>query len=182
MEADDGKRLALIAANRLKHWSYAVATSTFLGILALWIGLYTKNLEATLPLLGTAVLLEAQPAAAASIILGFSPLPGAILSILGNLLPLPLLWFTFRHILARWPWARHKVQRAQNWSKPYRKYGVGALVVLSPFLGAYVCLSIGTGLGYKPFPTFAAVLVGMLGSVLAIVYGGHWLTTLWNHW
>lgn len=160
---------------------YGAAASITAFLLALWIGIASRPLWSTLSLIGTSILLEAQPGAAGSVALGFPPLSGAVVSILSNLIPIPILFLSFDQILRRWRWARQKVQHAERWSHKYRRYGVGALVFLSPFLGAYVCIGIGIGMGWKPWATFCSVLAGMLGSVLFIVYGGHWLLHVFTH-
>lgn len=148
---------------------------------ALYLGLQQAKLWSTLSLIGTSIVLEAQPGAAASIALGFHPFMGAVISILGNLIPIPILMFTVRQIISRWGWARKKVQRAERWSRKYRRYGVGALTLLSPFLGAYLCIAIGSVAGWRPVTTFFATFLGLVVSVFLIAYGGHWLVSLFLH-
>jgi len=155
-----------------------LATSALLLCLAVAIGWQQGQLWQTFPLLGTSIALEAQPGAAASIALGFHPLAGGLISIFGNLLPIPLLLVSFRQVIRRWHWARTKIARAQNWAKRYGRYGVGVLFFLSPFLGAYVCIAIGYAMGARPIPTLAATLGGMVASVALIVYGGPFIVSL----
>lgn len=160
-------------------WGIAASCAAF--VLALAIGLTSAPWWSTLSLIGTSIVLEAQPAAAASVALGFHPLTGALVSILGNLIPIPLLLISLDFILVRWHWARQKVRRAENWAKRYGRYGVLSLVFLSPFLGAYVAIGISSGMRWKLSTSLFAVLAGMTGSVLAIVYGGHWIIGLFVH-
>lgn len=137
------------------------------------ISLGTGRSAVALPLLGSAIVLESQPAAAASLALGFHPLTGALLSILGNLVVIPLFMVLFRHVAEYWSLAKRLVARATKWSARYGRYGVPVLTVLSPFVGAYVALAMGFSLGWRRWTTLIATLVGMVSSTLAITYGGH---------
>jgi len=155
-----------------------IGISVGLLLAAIGIGWEQGQLWQTFPLLGTSIALEAQPAAAASVALGFQPLPGALISIFGNLLSIPILLVSFRQVIRRWHWARNKIGRAQSWAKRYERYGVWALFFLAPFLGAYVCIAIGYAMGARPIPTLASTLSGMVLSVAIIVYGGHYILHL----
>lgn len=151
-----------------------IFASFVLFVSALTIGWHQGLLWQTFPLLGTSIALEAQPGAVASIALGFGPLSGGLISILGNLVLIPILLISFRQVILHWHWARRRVQRARSWADRFAGYGVGVLFVLSPVLGAYVSIAIGYAMGARPLPTFAATLGGMVASVALIVYGGHW--------
>lgn len=160
---------------------YAIAIATGFFAVALYVGITQTKIWMALSLIGTSIVLEAQPGVAASIALGFHPLAGAAVSISANLIPIPLLLLTFHEITTRWHWARRKVERAERWSRKYRHYGVGALVLLSPFLGAYLCVAIGHATGWKPYTVLLATLIGMVASVLFISYGGHWVIGWFIH-
>ncbi len=160
---------------------YAIGMATGFFAAAFYLGMTQTKIWMALSIIGTSIVLEAQPGVAASIALGFHPLAGAVISILANLIPIPLLLLTFHEITTRWLWAGRKVERAERWSGKYRHYGVGALVLLSPFLGAYLCIAIGHATGWKPFTVLLATLIGMVGSVLFISYGGHWVIGWFIH-
>lgn len=157
-----------------------ILSSFIFFVSALAIGFLQHRFVATLPLIGTSILLEAQPGVAASIALGFHPLVGSAISVLSNLIVVPLLLLTFHQVMTRWRWARHKVERAKKLAGKYGKYGVGALAFLSPFLGAYVSIAVGFAMGWKMVNTLAMTMVGMLTSVLIIAYGGHWVVHLFS--
>lgn len=144
------------------------------------LGMHAGRVRATLPLVGTALVLEAQPAAVASVALRFHPLDGALISVLGNLIPIPVLMVAFHEIVARWRWAKRLADRSVKWSERYGRFGVPVLIVLSPVVGAYVALAMGYGLGWRPRMTLLATLAGMCGSVLAICYGGHAAVTFFR--
>ncbi len=163
------------------RWLYGSSAAVVLFAVALIVGTLHQTAWQTLSVIGTSVLLEAQPAAVASVALGFGPITGAAVSILANLMLIPLLILGFDKIVSRWHWARHKVEKAKRWAKKYGRYGVGVLAVLSPFLGAYLCIAIGIGTGWKPLPTFLATFTGMLASVFLLTYGGAWVVSLFTH-
>ncbi|WAH44722.1 small multi-drug export protein [Alicyclobacillus fastidiosus] len=142
----------------------------FLG--ALCIGLYEGKLMSTVSLIGTSIVLEAQPASLASLPLRFHPAAGAMISILANLIPIPLLILTFDEMIARWSWIRRKLQKTERWSRKYGKYGVWILIPLSPILGAYVCIGIGFALRWNIRFVVLSILIGMVCSSFLIAYGG----------
>jgi uncharacterized membrane protein len=148
---------------------------------ALYVGWLQGRFWAAVPLVGSALLLEAQPATVLSLALGFPPLAGAAISVLGNLAPLPFMALTFQALVRRWPWVDHRLRRAQRLARRYGHYGLPVLVLLSPFLGAYACAAIGYAMGWPRWPTLGATVVGMVGSVLLIAYGGHWVAGLFTH-
>jgi hypothetical protein len=147
-------------------------------LLSLVLGLTQRHLTATLTLIGTSILLEAQPAAVASLPLGFHPLLGAVVSILANLIPIPLLMLTFKEITNRWKWLGKRLQKAEKWSQKYGKYGVWILVPLSPFLGAYICVAVGYGMRWNSALIFTSIFLGMVVSTFFITMGGHSLIRL----
>ncbi len=157
-----------------------ILSSLIFFVLALGIGFFEHRLLETLPLIGTAILLEAQPGVAASIALGFHPMAGAMISILSNLILVPWLLLTFHQVVTRWRWARHRIERAKKLAGKYGKYGVGALTFLAPFLGAYVSIALGVAMGWKVLNTLTMTMVGMLVSVFIIAYGGHWVAHLFS--
>ncbi len=140
--------------------------------LALFIGLLVHKVAATISLVGTSVALEAQPAAVASLPLRFHPLAGAMISILGNLVPLPVLMLLFDEITNGWSWMKRILRKAELWSDKYGKYGVWILLPLSPVLGAYVCIGIGYLMRWKPRLIVRSVLIGMILSTFIITFGG----------
>lgn len=144
------------------------------------IGLSAGKLMSTISLLGTSILFEAQPAAVASLPLGFHPFSGAVISILGNLILLPILMLTLEEIVNRWTWFRRKLQKANKWSEKYGKYGVWVLILLSPIVGAYVCVGIGYAMRWRPGLVLCSVLIGVVISSFFITYGGESVVKMWR--
>lgn len=149
-------------------------------ICAFLVGFVEGKLFATLSLIGTSITLEAQPAAVASLPLRFHPFSGAVISVLSNLILIPVLMLTFDEIMNRWSWIRRKLQKAEVWSHKYGKYGVWVLVPLSPVLGAYVCIGVGYLMRWKPRFVLSTVIVGMILSSFIITYGGESVVRLFR--
>lgn len=156
-----------------------MAAAVVLGLLcilaafAIAAGVHRVPLGASL--VGTSLILEAQPAALAAVALGFPPRSGALIAILANLAPLPAVAIGLDELFARWPWAERKLLGARRWATRYQRSGALIFVPLSPFIGAYAATAIGRSLGFRPLNTFWATLAGMVWSVGAITYGGHWI-------
>lgn len=160
---------------RLPFWQllmYGGAASLlfFGGSLAL--GLSQGRVWPTLSLIGTSIVLEAQPAAAASIPLGFDPPTGAGISILANMIAVPFILVGFRQAVRRFRFLRRRMEKAEALSRKYGRYGVWVLAPLCPLLGAYACLAIGSILRWHPLRVLLAVVVGMVISAFVIAYGG----------
>lgn len=151
---------------------YGVVLGVVFFLMALLGGALRGRVMATLSLIGVAISLEAQPAAVASLALKFDPMLGAIISILGNLIVIPVLVLIFDEITTRWNWARNRLRKVEKWSARYGKYGVWILVPLSPVLGAYVCVGIGFLMRWNIRLVLSAVLLGVIGSTFLITYGG----------
>ncbi len=174
-----GKGLFRLDLRKLSHaLLMGIAMSLLFFLSAMWLGLAHGGPTLTLSLIGVSLLLEAQPAAVASIPLGFSPFMGAAISILANLIPIPLMMLTFDQVIRNWPWMRRRLRRADRWSSKYGRYGVWVLSVLTPFLGAYLCVVVGFGLRWHAIRIFASVTLGVVASTFLIAYGGHWLVRL----
>ncbi|MCF8564258.1 small multi-drug export protein [Alicyclobacillus tolerans] len=156
----------------LQRLTYGLLLGALFLAGALFIGFVEGKLISTVSLIGTSVVLEAQPAAVASLPLRFHPLSGALISILGNLIPIPVLMSTFDEIISRWSFLKRKLHKAETWSKRYGKYGVWILIPFSPIFGAYVCIGIGYLMRWKPRFVLASVLAGVVLSSFAITYGG----------
>ncbi|WP_206832502.1 small multi-drug export protein [Alicyclobacillus fructus] len=163
---------------RLLLYSAAVSTLFFAGSLAL--GFSQGRVWSTLSLIGTSIVLEAQPAAAASIPLGFDPPTGAGISILANMIAVPILMVGMRHVMHRFRFVRKRMEKAEALSRKYGKYGVWVLAPLCPLLGAYACLAIGSVLRWHPLRVLSAVVIGMVGSTFVIAYGGFALLRLFH--
>ncbi len=142
-------------------------------LMAFGIGMIQGKSVLALSLIGISIVLEAQPAAVASIPMGFHPMSGALISILANLVPIPLMMLTFDQIVARWSWVNRKLKRAEKWSEKYGRYGVWVLALLSPFIGAYLCVVIGCGMRWPLVRMFISVTVGVVASACFITFGGH---------
>jgi uncharacterized membrane protein len=155
-----------------RRLTYGFISGGLFLVAALLTGFIEGKFGSTLSLIGTSVILEAQPAAVASLPLRFHPFSGALISILGNLIPIPVLMLTYHEIVHRWGWAKRKLHKAEVWSRKYGKYGVWVLVPLSPVFGAYVCIAIGYILRWNPRLVLCSVLVGMVLSTCLITYGG----------
>lgn len=138
---------------------------------AFFVGVRSNMAWETLPLIATGLVWEAQPAAAASLALGFPPWAGALISLCANAAPLPLLLVALPAILARWSWARARLERAQARMRRYLRWGPWALVLVAPWLGTYLTLSLGISMGLPWRRALAAVLASMTASVALIVFG-----------
>ncbi len=165
--------MAIESLSLLRKIIYGVLLALVFFTGALAAGLLQGKVGVALTLIGTSVVLEAQPAAALSILLHFDPMSGAIISILANLIAIPLLMLTFDEVISRWKWLGRKLRKAEKWSIKYGKYGVWVLTPLTPFLGAYVCVSIGYLLRWPPIRIFVSILCGVIVSTFLITYGGH---------
>lgn len=149
-------------------------------VAAFLIGVSQRSVVATLSLIGTSIALEAQPAAAASIPLRFHPFFGALVSILANLIVIPIMMFAFNEIVHRWTWARGRLRKAEKWSTKYGRYGVWILTPLSPVLGAYVCITVGYIMRWNVVLVLSSVLIGMISSSFIIAYGGHVIVSVFR--
>jgi uncharacterized membrane protein len=159
---------------------YGILLALIFFIAAFGIGLVQGKAGLALSLIGTSIALEAQPAAVLSVPLGFDPLAGGLISILANLILLPLLLLTFNEVIQRWKWLRKRLQKAEKWSVKYGKYGVWILTLLTPFLGAYLCVAVGFLLRWPPIRVFASIVFGVIVSTFLITYGGHGLLSLFK--
>lgn len=139
---------------------------------ALLMAIIEGKLVSSVSLIGTSIILEAQPAAVASLPPRFHPLSGAIISILGNLIPIPILMLTSDEIINRWKWVKRKLQKASVWPRRYGRYGVWVLIPLSPVFGAYVCIGVGYMMRWNSCFVLSSVLIGMFLSSFIITYGG----------
>ncbi|MCY0895172.1 MAG: small multi-drug export protein [Alicyclobacillaceae bacterium] len=160
---------------------FCIGASLTFFLSALWIGIMQGKTLLTLSLIGGSILLEAQPAALASVPLGFHPVPGAVISILANCIPLPFLLLMFQQITRRWRWLGRKLKKAEKWSGKFGRYGVWGLVLLSPFLGAYASVAVSYGLGWNPVRALISILIGMVASAFIITTGGYWVVSLFHH-
>lgn len=161
-----------------KQLFYGMMGSVALLGVTLALGMCFSDSWRVLSLVGTSIILGAQPAAVASIALGFHPFMGAVMSILANLIPVPVLMLAFQEIIEHWRWVRNRVKRIQRWSLKYERYGVALVSVLSPFIGSYVCIAIGDGLEWNPVTTLAATFSTTILSVFLITYGEQWVIGL----
>jgi hypothetical protein len=152
--------------------TYGILFGILFFVSSLIIGLAEHKIVATMSLIGTSLTLEAQPAAVASIPLRFRPFSGGAISILANLILIPLLMLILDEIILHWSWLRRRLQKAEIWSRKYGKYGVWVLVPLSPVLGAYVCIGIGYVMRWNHGLVLCSVLIGMVASSFIITYGG----------
>lgn len=156
----------------LRRFTYGLSLGGLFFVVAWWVGWLEGRHLATWSLIGTAIVLEAQPAAAESVAFRMHPLPGAIISILGNCIFIPALALMLREIIERWAWFHRKLKKAEVWSNKYGKYGVWILVPLSPVLGAYVCIGLGYLMRWNARLVMVSVWVGMVVSTFVITYGG----------
>lgn len=158
--------------NFLRRLVYGLLLGALFAVGAMLIGLFEGKPVKAVSLIGTSVVLEAQPAAAASIPLRFHPFPGAVISILGNLIAIPLLMLMFEEIVHHWPWFKRRLESGSKWTSRYERLGVWVLLPLSPFLGAYVCIGIGYLMLWNRRLVLCSVLLGMMLSTFLITYGG----------
>ena len=157
------------------HWVLALGLGVAAVLASLGLGYHLHRPVQTASLIGTSLTLEAQPAALAAAAMRYPPVAGAVVSVLANLAPIPLLTLALDSIVSAWPWARKHVARAHQRVERYRRWGPAAFVLLSPLMGAYVAIAVGESLGFNPRLTFWTTLTGMLWSVAAIAAGGHWV-------
>ncbi len=138
-----------------------------------------------LSLIGVSIVLEAQPAAVASLALGFHPIPGAVISILANLILIPLMVFGYAQIIARWHWLQKRLDKANKWAMKYGRYGVWVLLPLTPLIGAYMCIAFAHILRWSIGRSLVSTTLGVMWSTFLITLGGHWVLqafTWWTHW
>lgn len=173
-------RPAAVRTSFLRGLKYGVIIALFFFTAALIVGWTQGRLVRTLSLIGTSIVLEAQPAAAASIPLGFHPFVGGVVSILANLISIPIMMFAFNEIVTRWQWAQKRLEKAEKLSKKYGRYGVWVLAPLCPILGAYVCMAIGYLMRWNPAWVLTSILIGMISSTFIIAYGGYAIVGLFR--
>lgn len=149
--------------------------------IAIGLGVMMHGWGPTLSLMGTSIVLESQPAAVASIALGFSPWVGGVVSLMSNLIAIPFLIVLYPWILHHWRWARKKVRRTERWMRRHMRYGVFMLTPVAPFFGAYVSITVGYGLGWRLRSVVLATLTGTILSVALIVFGGQFVVRLFIH-
>ncbi|NMP23025.1 hypothetical protein [Sulfobacillus harzensis] len=149
--------------------------------IAVVVGLSTGRPVQTLSLMGSSLVLECQPAAALAVVLGYPRAFGAAVAFFTNLAPLFIIAVGLDLIVAHWPWAARQVERAHRRAGWVARYGPLMFVPLCPVLGAYACVAIGRGLGFRLASTLSATIAGMVWSVMVIVYGGHWVVHLLVH-
>ncbi len=159
----------------------ALALGLFFLTLCLGIGIQQRRLAATCGLIATSVIFEAQPAAVASVALGFGPWTGAMISVLANLIGLPMILVLFPELVRRWKWVRRQLLKAQRRVIRFGRHGVWALVLLSPFLGAYASVVVGYSFGWQRLRVLTATVMGMVASVAVLTVGGHWAVMLIVH-
>ncbi len=162
----------------LNRWLTSIGMGTAAIVAALLVGYHLHRPVQTASLIGTALTLEAQPAAVEAAAMRYPLVAGALVSVLANLAPIPLLTIILDSVVHAWPWARKHVARAHQRVQRYQRWGPVVFVLMSPFIGAYVAIAVGESLGFNPRFTFWTTLGGMLWSVAAIALGGHWLSQL----
>lgn len=170
--ADTKRRITPVA------WGLAIAAGVAALAAALLLGYHLHRPVQTASLIGTGLTLEAQPAAVAAAAMRYPTVPGAIVSVLANLAPIPFLTLALDSIIRAWPWAQKHVAHAHQRVQRYSRWGPVVFVLLSPFIGAYLAIAAGESLGFNPRFTFWTTVAGMLWSVTAIAAGGHWLAQL----
>lgn len=148
---------------------------------ALLVGAAEHKTLAAMSLIGISLLFEAQPAAVASIPLGFRPVSGAVISVFANLMLIPLMMFAFDQIIQRWHWIRKKLSKAGKWADKYGTHGVWVLSPLAALIGGYLCVAISHGLRWNPVRSFISIAVGIVGSTFLITLAGHWLVQCFHH-
>ena len=170
-------------SSRLRRdFLFALALGLFFLALCLGIGMQQGRLAATCGLVVTSVIFEAQPAAVTSLPLGFGPWTGSAISVLANLIGLPMILVLFPELLRRWRWVRRQLHKAQRRVIRLSPYSVWALVLLAPFLGAYASVVVGYSFGWGRLRSLAATIMGMVASVAVLTFGGHWALILVAHY
>ncbi len=159
-------------------WGLAIGTGMAALMAALLLGYHLHRPVQTASLIGTALTLEAQPAAVAAAAMRYPTVPGAIISVLANLAPMPFLTLGVDLVIQAWPWAQKHVSHAHQRVQRYSRWGPVVFVLLSSFIGAYVAIAAGESLGFNPRLTFWTTVAGMLWSVTAIAVGGHWIAQI----
>ncbi len=162
----------------VKYMIAASGIGALLVLSALFLGHLSGRPLQTLSLVGSSVVLECQPAAALVVALRFPRFLGALVVLLANLAPIPVIVVGLDLIVWHWPWAARHVERANKRAGWVSRYGPLMFIPLCPALGAYACVAIGKGLAFRPAWTLGATVVGMMWSAVAIVYGGHWVIHL----
>lgn len=177
---EEGLRLQQLLRTRLGKLGGAIVLGLFFMGFALAVAAHVHQIGIGASLVGTSLILEAQPAALAAVALGMPPRAGALIVIAANLAPLPALNVGMEELVTRWPWAQRKLLGARRWALRYRTAGPLIFIPLTPFIGAYAATAVGRSLGFRPVRTWWTVLAGMLWSVAVITYGGHWVAHLFT--
>ncbi len=173
-----------VMPNKWNGLTYGILSGLILFAVTLLIGMHYASMPIkvslwrVLSLIGTSIVLGAQPAALASLALGFHPFLGGVISILANLIPVPILMLALNQVLSHWTWLHKQVMGIQQWSRKSGQHGVAYVALLSPFIGSYVCIAIGDGLGWSPSTTLLATFSTTILSVFLITYGEHWVLGL----
>jgi len=157
---------------------YAIIGSILLSGMTLYVGMLYARPWKVFSLIGTSVLLGAQPAAVASLALGLHPLTGGVISVLSNLIPVPIFMVAWDTLLDHWKWLHAHVQDIQKWSYRFGRRRQVMVALLAPFIGSYACLAIGDGLQWRARTTLLVTFSTTIISVFAITYGEHWLLHL----
>lgn len=156
----------------------ALGIGVLVALAAILAGSLSGRPLQTLSVVGSSVVLECQPAAALVAALRYPRFLGAMVVVLANLAPIPVMVVGLDFMVSHWPWASRQVERANKRAGWVARYGPLMFIPLCPVFGAYACIAIGKGLGFRPAWTLGATVVGMLWSTVAIVYGGHWVVNL----
>lgn len=171
------------------NFGQVLGRSALLGLVffvaAWWVGIAVGAPMRSLSLIGISIVLEAQPAAVASLALGFHPVAGAVISILANLIAIPLMVFGYNQIISRWHWLQRRFSKAEKWAQKYGRYGVWVLLPLTPFIGAYLCIAFAHILRWPTGRSLVSTTLGIIWSTFLITLGGHWVLqafTWWTHW
>lgn len=160
----------------------SVALGLLFFALAWWIGIATGNSMRALSLIGISIVLEAQPAAVASIALGFHPVAGAVISILANMIAIPMMMFGYNQVIAHWHWLRRRLEKADKWTQKYGRYGIWVLSPLTPLIGAYLCIAVSHALRWSPARSLVSITIGIVLSAFVITLGGHGVVHLFTGW
>lgn len=130
-------------------------------------------------------VLELRGAIPFGLALGLSPGLAYLMSVIGNLIPIPAVMLLIRTIfrwLCRWPWWERKVRwlerRAENKGEVVRKYSILGLIILVaiplPGTGAWTGALVATLLDIRIQVALPCILIGVLiagGVTLGVASG-----------
>ena len=141
----------------------------------------TLGKEILVFLISVSPIMELRGGLLAASLLGLDPLPSYILSVIGNILPIPfILWFMGKII--KWMREKNKLKKIVNWvdkkveknKDKIEKYGFTGLVLLVaiplPGTGAWTACLVAAVLDLDKKKSFISTVIGvLLASIIMMI-------------